>query len=66
VVVEPEQRSRHLRRLVRVQQPLRLAEPETIGRDCRAAVAVGGDEATVQMGHETHLIAERREARVYR
>ena len=43
VIVKPEERGRHLRRLVRVQHALRFAESEPVRRDSRVAVAVAGD-----------------------
>jgi len=66
VIVEPEQRGRHLRRLVGIQHGLRLADSEAKRRRCGAAIAVGGNEAAMQMGHEADLITERRQTCVYR
>ena len=66
VVVEPEQRGRHLRLLVRVVDRLRLARAEPVRRHRRVAVAVGGDEAAMQVGHQPHLVAERRQPGVDR
>jgi hypothetical protein len=66
VVVEPEQRGRHLRRLVRVQHGLRLADPEPERGDCGAAIAVGSYEAAVQVRHDADLVGQWRQARVDR
>jgi hypothetical protein len=64
--VEPQQRSRHLRRLVCVVDGLRLSGAEPVGCHGRVAVAVGCDEPAVQVGHNSHLVPERRQTGVHR
>ena len=66
VVVKPQERRGHLRQLVRVVNRLRLAEAEPIWRHRRVAVTVSRDKAAMKMGHQPHLIAERRLACVDR
>ena len=62
MVVEPQERRRHLRQLVRVEDGLRLPETKSVWRDRGVAVAVGGNKPTVKMGHHPHLVAERGQA----
>jgi hypothetical protein len=66
VVVKPEQRGGHLRQLVRVEDGLGLAGAEPVRCDRRVAVAVGSDEAAVEVRHQPHLVPERRQPRVDR
>ena len=60
MVVEPQERRRHLRQLVRVEDGLRLPGTKSVWRDRGVTVAVGGNKPTVKMGHHPHLVAERR------
>ena len=66
MVVEPEQRGRHLRQLVGVEDRLGLARTEPIRRHCGVAVAVRRHEAAMEVSHEPHRVAERRQPRVDR
>ena len=56
--------TRHLRQLVGVEDRLRLARTEAVRGHRGVAVAVRRHEAAMQVGHEPHLVAERRQPSV--